>query len=143
MIMPVHTIDTIELMEARSSSRFNVIFPEYLSLNQTLIKKINRPSFTNGKWNDIRIDFYDIMYPKLTEFLFDCIKCRNIYMKDDIMLRPHIELQSLDPIGSIWENISIIVDDFIEINFGDYDKESNETPQPYMIIRPRDVIFIY
>jgi hypothetical protein len=36
-----------------------------------------------------------------------------------------------------------IVNDFVEINFGDYDKESDEMPQPYLIIRPKYVSLNY
>jgi hypothetical protein len=139
---------------ARDKCRFNVLFDERLGerlserfgekfeVKQRLIKKIQRPSYSNGRWNDIRIDFYDLYTQSITEFLFEVIEYMEAYKIEEKPLCIDIKLQSLDPVGAVSEEIIIKVDDF-DVNFGDYDKESINITEPYLIIKPLKVMLNY
>ena len=59
--------------ELKLKNRFLVEFPEQFNVQTWVVQKINKPKFTDGKWEDIRVDFIDPISPSTSQSLFNIV----------------------------------------------------------------------
>ena len=69
--------------EPKRNSRFAVYFPEVFNISPYSIEKIDKPKFYNGKWQDIRVDFVDIIPTSTSKGLLNLINFLLNDYKDD------------------------------------------------------------
>lgn len=62
--------------EPKRNNRFVVEFPNELNIKQWLVQKIGKPKFTNGKWENIKIDFIDPIGPSVSPTLFSLVNSK-------------------------------------------------------------------
>lgn len=118
--------------ELKYTNRFNVEFDEKIGIYSWLVQKCDAPKFTDGKWEDIKIEFIDPIGPSATNGLYNIVQLllNNQSIGD-------IKIQTLDPTGVIAEQWNIVIHEIKTINFGEYDYGNDECRRPYMIIKPK------
>ena len=125
--------------EPKMNNRFLVEFPEQFNLQQRSIQKINKPKFTNGKWENIKIEFIDPIAPSTSQSLFKIVEFLKTNVNDSKTLFS-IKIKSLDPTGVEVEEWVVNVKKVLTINFGELDYGDDKIQQPYLILKPLDCI---
>jgi hypothetical protein len=128
--------------EPKKNDRFLVEFPEQFNVQQWAIQKINKPKFTDGKWENIKIVFNDPITPSTSQSLFKIVEFLKINVNDSKILF-NIKIKSLDPTGVEVEEWVIDVEKVLTINFGEFDYSDNTMQQPYMVIKPLNCVLNY
>ena len=70
--------------ELKFANRFLVEFPEEFNIDSWCIQKISKPKFTDGKWENIRIEFIDIVSPSTSKNLFNNLNKYDFQIKISI-----------------------------------------------------------
>lgn len=135
-------MDKIVQYEPKRNNRFIVEFPEIFGIEKNSITKVNKPKFTDNKWEDIRVDFVDLIGPSTSQSLYKIIDFINKNDDDNKKLFGFI-IASLDPTGMVVETWRIDVEKVLTINFGELDYSDTETQKPYLIVRPLNCVLEY
>jgi hypothetical protein len=130
--------------ELKKTNRFLVEFPEQFNIETWAVQKINKPKYTNGVWEDIKIEFIDPIGPSTSQCLFEIVNFlkRNVNDSNDKKLFD-IKIKSLDPTGVDVEKWVVNVEKVLTINFGELDYDSDKTQQPCLILKPLNCILNY
>ena len=121
--------------EPKRNNRFIVIFPEQFNIESFVIQKINKPKFTDGKWENIKVDFIDPIGPSASQGLYKIINFLPEVNNENNELF-NVKIISLDPIGEEIEECLIYDGEILTINFGDLDYGNDDFQKPYIIIKP-------
>lgn len=128
--------------EPKRNNRFLVELPEQFNVQQWSIQKINKPKFTDGKWENIIIEFIDTIAPSTSQSLFKIVE----FLKTNVSVSKtlfSIKIKSLDPTGAEVEEWVVNVEKVLTINFGELDYGDDKIQQPYLILKPLDCILNY
>jgi len=125
--------------EPKMNNRFLVEFPEQFNFQRWSIQKTNKPKFTNGKWENIKIEFIDPIAPSTSQSLFKIVEFLKTNVNDSKTLFS-IKIKSLDPTGVEVEEWVVNVKKVLTINFGELDYGDDKIQQPYLILKPLDCI---
>jgi hypothetical protein len=128
--------------EPKRNNRFLVQFPEQFNVQQWSIKKINKPKFTDGKWEDIKIEFVDPIAPSTSQSLFKIVEFLKTNVNDSKILF-EIKIKSLDPTGVEVEEWVVNVEKVSTINFGELDYGDDKIQQPYLVLKPLNCVLNY
>lgn len=128
--------------EPKINSRFLVEFPEQFNVQQWSIQKINKPKFSDGKWENIKIEFIDPIVPSTSQSLFKIVEFLKTNVNDSKTLF-NIKIKSLDSAGVEVEEWVVNVEKILTINFGELDYDCDKIQQPYLILKPLDCILNY
>jgi hypothetical protein len=128
--------------EPKRNNRFLVEFPEQFNVQLWSIKKINKPKFTDGKWENIKVEFIDPIAPSTSQSLFKIVDFLKINVNDSKILF-NIKIKSLDPTGVGAEEWVIDVEKVLTINFGELDYGDDKIQQPYLILKPLNCVLEY
>jgi hypothetical protein len=128
--------------EPKRNNRFLVEFPEQFNVQQWSIQKINKPKFSDGKWENIKIEFIDPIAPSTSQSLFKIVEFLKTNVKDSKTLFD-IKIKSLDPTGVEVEEWIVNVEKVLTISFGELDYGDDKIQQPYLILKPLDCILNY
>ena len=128
--------------EPKRNNRFLVELPEQFNVQQWSIQKINKPKFTDGKWENIKIEFIDPIAPSTSQSLFKIVEFLKTNVNDSKTLFS-IKIKSLDPTGVEIEEWVVNVEKVLTINFGELDYGDDKMQQPYLILKPLDCILNY
>jgi hypothetical protein len=117
-------------------NRYLVEFPEEFQFVKWCVRNINKPKFTNGKWENIKIEFSDPIGPSTSQGLYRVVEflIKGKFLGDKGMF--DIKIQSLDPVGVIIDEWIITVEEILTIDFGDLDYQNSDILKPYLIIKP-------
>lgn len=137
----MNTIEAIQY-EPKRNNRFLVKFPEQFDVELCSILKINKPKFTDGQWENIRVDFVDLIGPSTSQSLFKIVNFLKTNDSDDKKLFD-VKIQSLDPTEEIIEEWVVYVEKVLTINFGELDYGSDEIQKPFLILKPLNCILNY
>jgi len=120
--------------EPKYNHRYLVKFPIEFNFPEYAFIKVNKPKFTNGKWEPIQLVFVDPIAPSTSQCLFALLE--SIKDKKEQKILFSFSIQSLDPCGTVIEDWKIHVGQEVSIDFGnlDYSDESIQTPK--MIVKP-------
>jgi len=123
--------------EPKVCDRFLVEFPEEFQFVQWSVRTINKPKFTNGEWENIKLEFTDPIGPSTSQSLYRVVEylIKKKNLGDDSMF--DIKNKSLDPVGVVIDEWIIKIKEILTINFGDLDYQNNDILKPYLIIKPR------
>lgn len=124
--------------EPKKNNRFLVEFPEQFDIKYWVVKKINNPKYTNGEWENIKIEFNDPIDPSTSKGLYSIINFLKINYGNDNKIF-EIKIKLLDPIGDEVE-VWVISGAILTINFGELDYSDNNILQPYLIFKPLNCI---
>lgn len=128
--------------EPKTNNRFLVEFPEQFNVRQWSTQKINKPKFSDGKWENIKIEFIDPIVPSTSQSLFKIVEFLKTNVNDKKILFD-IKIKSLDPTGVEVEEWVVNVEKVLTINFGELDYGDYKIQQPYLILKPLDCILNY
>jgi hypothetical protein len=128
--------------EPKRNNRFLVEFPEQFNVQQWSIQKINKPKFSDGKWENIKIEFIDPIAPSTSQSLFKIVEFLKTNVNDSKTLFD-IKIKSLDPTGVEVEEWIVNVEKVLTISFGELDYGDDKIQQPYLILKPLDCILNY
>jgi hypothetical protein len=128
--------------EPKRNNRFLVEFPEQFNVQLWSIKKINKPKFTDGKWEDIKIEFVDPIAPSTSQSLFGIVNFLKTNNSNDKNLFD-VKIKSLDPTGVEVEEWVVNVEKVLTINFGELDYGDDKIQQPYLILKPLNCVLEY
>lgn len=137
-------MDTIKptWCEPKKNNRFLVEFPEEFDIKSWSIEKINKPKYTDDKWENIRVDFIDPIGPSTSQRLFEIVNFLKKNNGGDKNLF-EVNIKSLDQKGVVVEEWVIYVEKVIAINFGDLEYSSYEIQKPFLILKPLYCILKY
>jgi hypothetical protein len=128
--------------EPKRNNRFLVEFPEQFNIELWAVQKINKPKFTDGKWEDIKIEFIDPIGPSTSQSLFGIVNFLKTNNSNDKKLFD-VKIKSLDPTGVEVEEWVVEVEKVLTINFGELDYADDKIQQPYLILKPLNCILKY
>lgn len=116
--------------EPKASNRFLVEFPEEFNIDSWCVRKISKPKFANGEWENIRIEFIDIISPSTSQTLFNSLNSCDFPIK----------IITLDPIGNSVEEWVIQVEKILTIDFGELDYTNEEIQKIFLLVKPINCI---
>jgi len=128
--------------EPKRNNRFLVEFPEQFNIESWVVQKINKPKYTNGVWEDIKIEFIDPIGPSTSQSLFGIVNFLKTNNSNDKKLFD-VKIKSLDPTNIEVEEWIINVEKILTINFGDFNCNDNEIQQPYLVLKPLNCVLKY
>jgi hypothetical protein len=127
-------------LEPKQKHRFIVTFPEDFNLAEWRVREITPPSFSND-WDDMVITFIDPISPSTSDILYKLVeRIRNRSINENDLRNFIITLQTLDPIGDVVGTWTIVVDDILNISFGDYGYGFDGLLNPKMSLKIKDCI---
>lgn len=129
-------------LEPKKNNRFIVHFPSEFDIHEWSVQKINKPKFINGGWDNIRIDFIDMISPSVSKSLFKIIDIISNKTNDSKTLF-EFKFNSLDPVGCIIDEWIISVESILTINFGELDYSDDGNQKPYLIVKPLSCVYIF
>lgn len=128
--------------EPRRNNRFMVEFPHLFDIPSFTVQKINKPKlvFKNNtyEWNNISIEFIDLIGPSTSNGLFRMIE----FCKDHQILmdnqRPlfNFTITDLDPTGVNVGSWLIEVREISSVDFGDCEYDSRDIQTCKLVIKP-------
>jgi hypothetical protein len=123
--------------EPKYCNKYLVEFPEEFQFVRWCVTNINKPKFTNGEWENIKLEFTDPIGPSTSQSLYRVVEylIKKKNSGDNSMF--DIKIQSLDPTGVVIDEWIIKIKEILTINFGDLDYQNNDILKPYLIIKPR------
>ena len=123
-------------LEPKNNNGFAVEFPEEFRIESFAVQKINKPKFSNDEWENIKIEFIDVVEPSTSAGLYLIVEFLQKNVSNDSKILFDIKIQSTDPVGSPVEEWVVSVAEVITIDFGDLDYDSKDIQRPYMIVKP-------
>jgi len=128
----------ITQLEPQIINRFLIEFPEEFNIKSWHVLRVNKPKFTDGKWENIKFIFNEPIGSSASIGLISIINYLNINKNKN--LKFEIKLQSLDPVGLVIEEWIIKVKNVLTIDFGELDYEDNGFQYPNLVVEPLDCI---
>jgi hypothetical protein len=128
--------------EPKRNNIFLVEFPEQFNIESWAVQKINKPKYTNGEWEDIKIEFIDPIRPSTSQSLFGIVNFLKTNDSNDKKLFD-VKIKSLDPTGVDIEEWVVSVEKVLTINFGELDYGDDKMQQPYLILKPFACVLKY
>jgi len=128
--------------EAKRNNRFVVDFQGLFNIQNWSVTKINKPKFTNGEWENIRIDFIDPIAPSTSQCLFKIVNFLKTNLNDSEILF-NIKIKSLDSTGAEVEEWIIDIEEVLSVNFGDLNYGDDNSQQPYLVLKPLNCNLTY
>jgi hypothetical protein len=128
--------------EAKRNNRFVVDFQGLFNIQNWSVTKINKPKFTNGEWENIRIDFIDPIAPSTSQCLFKIVNFLKTNLNDSEILF-NIKIKSLDSTGAEVEEWIIDIEEVLSVNFGDLNYGDDNRQQPYLVLKPLNCNLTY
>jgi hypothetical protein len=129
--------------EPKRNNLFLVEFPKQFNLKSWTIQKINKPNYTNNKWENIKIEFIDtIAAPSASQSLFKIVEFLKTNENDSKILF-EIKINSLDPTGVAIDEWVVYVKNVPTINFGELDYSNDELQTPFLIVEPLNCVLKY
>jgi len=125
--------------ELKTNNRFLVEFPSRFNVQQLTVQKINKPKFTDGKWENIKIEFIDPIAPSTSQSLFKIVE----FLKTDVNNSKTLfvfRIKALDAMGLEIEEWVVDVEKVLTINFGEFDYGDDRIQQPYIILKPLNCV---
>jgi hypothetical protein len=125
--------------ELKTNNRFLVEFPSRFNVQQLTVQKINKPKFTDGKWENIKIEFIDPIVPSTSQSLFKIVE----FLKTDVNNSKTLfvfRIKALDAIGVEIEEWVVDVEKVLTINFGEFDYSDDKIQQPHIILKPLNCV---
>jgi hypothetical protein len=125
--------------ELKTNNRFLVEFPSRFNVQQLTVQKINKPKFTDGKWENIKIEFIDPIVPSTSQSLFKIVE----FLKTDVNNSKTLfvfRIKALDAIGVEVEEWIVEVEKVLTINFGEFDYGDDTIQQPHIILKPLNCV---
>jgi hypothetical protein len=125
--------------ELKTNNRFLVEFPSRFNVQQLTVQKINKPKFTDGKWENIKIEFIDPIVPSTSQSLFKIVE----FLKTDVNNSKTLfvfRIKVLDAIGVEIEEWVVDVEKVLTINFGEFDYSDDKIQQPHIILKPLNCV---
>jgi hypothetical protein len=125
--------------ELKTNNRFLVEFPEQFGVQHLFIQKINKPKFTDGEWENIKIEFIDPIEPSISQSLFKIVE----FLKTDVNNSKTLfvfRIKALDAIGIEIEEWVVDVEKVLTINFGEFDYGDDRIQQPHIILKPLNCV---
>ena len=128
--------------EPKRNNRFLVEFPKQFNIQQWSIQKINKPKFTGGNWENIKIEFVDPIGPSTSQGLFQIVEfLKN--NKNESKCLFEIKIKSLDPTGVEVEEWVVYIGEILTINFGELDYGDDKIQQPFLVAKPLNCLLKY
>ena len=118
-------------MEFKQEKNFKVIFPIELGIPSESVCDIDAPKFKDGEWQDMKINFYDLVAQSPIHGLMEIIK-----LSKKKRFTMGIVIQELDRGGNVLAHFNVITKQVKEINFGTFDYSSFDVQKPYIIFVP-------
>lgn len=128
--------------EPKMNNKFLVEFPEEFNVQPWSVQKTNKPKFTDGKWEDIKIEFTDPIAPSTSQSLFNIVYFLKTNVTDSKTLFS-IKIKQLDPTDVVIEEWIVNVEKVLTINFGELDYDDDKMQKPFLILTPLDCILNY
>jgi len=128
--------------QPKRNDRFLVEFPKQFNIESWTVQKINKPKYTNGGWEDIKIVFIDPIGPSTSQSLFGIVNFLKTNDNNDKKLFD-VKIKSLDPTGVEVEEWVVGVEKVLTINFGELDYGDDNIQQPYLILKPLNCVLKY
>lgn len=128
--------------EPKKATRFVVEFPEEFKIPTYCVQKIEKPEIVFGKWQDIEIEFIDLIEPSTSEAIYNVynkfkdIKCD--YKNPKEIFR--FKILALDPVGIVVETWTITVEEIPSVDFGDNNYGTDDIAKIKMVVRVLDCI---
>ena len=116
--------------EIKVTNRYLVEFPKEFNIDSWCIQKISKPKFTDGKWENIRMEFIDIISPSISKTLFNNLN------KCDFQ----IKIISLDQTMKSIEEWVIQVEKILTVDFGELNYNNQEIQKIFLIVKPVNCI---
>ena len=129
-------------IEPKKVNRFIVDFPEKFEIEPWTVQKIDKPNFTENKWENIRVDFIDPIGPSASKGLYKIIKFLEENKNSNNKMFD-IFIKSLDPTGVVVEEWVVSVQDVLTINFGKLDYGNDDIQKPFLILQPLNCFLNY
>jgi len=126
-------------IELKRINSFLVEFPEIFSIPINSIEKINQPKFNNGKWENIRIDFINMVRLSTSKGLFNIVNFLNTNKSADKNLF-EVKIKLLDKTHQEVEEWIIYVEKVLLINFGELDYNCNDIQKSFIILKPSNCV---
>jgi hypothetical protein len=125
-------------MEPKRYNRFKVEFPELFRIPPYFIQSAKKPSWVNGKWQNMDITLIDPIGPSMTEAVMDLIEYCDL-MKGGLFSKKPIfsySIIALDATGVEVEKWIIDVKELLSVDFGDYSYGSGEIQKISIWFKP-------
>ncbi len=123
--------------ELKTTNNFVVELPEQFDIKSWTVVSSNKPKFTNGEWEDIKIVFNDYLACSTSQGLFNMV---NFLKTSTGKNKFQIKLKSLDPTGVVVEQWVINVKNVLTINFGELDHRTSSYQKLTLIVKPLNCI---
>jgi hypothetical protein len=118
--------------EPKKNNRCIVKFPSKYNIQEYVITEINKPKFINGKWDDFKIKFRNIISPSPEHGVYQMV---NELPLDGLLF--NFVIQDLDPTGVIVGEWVIGVSEVIYANFGLFSFDNYENQNIELVLRPK------
>lgn len=119
--------------ELARKNRFVVNFPDQFDIPSYLIQKVNKPVLLNGVWQNIVIDFIEVVgesvSPKLQRMASYC----NTHRTTPLF---HLHIVGLNNTGDSVEYWRIPVEELVCINYGNYDYGDDDIQTVTLTLKP-------
>ena len=126
-----------EFPEEKYSTNFSVEFPEKFNLPSCTIMEVNKPKYSNSKWESMEIEFIDPVKYSISKSLFKLIE---IIEECDGPKLFSFTIKIFDRTGSnVVEEWKIDVSGIEMIDFGDLNRKidiNDALIKPKLIIKP-------
>lgn len=125
--------------EAKVANRFVVEFPKELGIQEWTISGISNPHFVNNKWEDIRIQFIDVvgLMSPITA-LYKLTKMKKKWLSRKPLFTFNIKL--VDPTGVEIERWEISTKSIKEVDFGSLDYNYDKFIRLSLLLEPKDCV---
>jgi len=126
--------------EPKRESSFVVEFPKESSIEPWFVRSIDRPKLVDLKWQNIEIEFIDVIAPSTSEALYKFVLFLQTQTENKILFSFYIK--SIDPTGLEVEKWLINVAEVPLIDFGKYDYGDSKMQTCKMIVKPFSCIIV-
>ncbi len=124
-------------LEFKKVNRFTVEFPEDFGVKIWSVTSSDKPRFSDGEWENIKVTFHDFIEPSTSQALFRVVK----FLKTNKdVVKFEFKINSLDPTGVVVEQWVIRVKNVLTINFGELDYKNDSFQELTLILKPLDCI---
>ena len=121
----------------KTVNRFAVEFPEEFGIKLWSVTSSDKPRFSNGEWENIKVTFHDFIEPSTSQALFRVV---NFLKTNKDVVKFEFKINSLDPTGVVVEQWVIRVKNVLTINFGELDYKNDSFQELTLILKPLDCV---
>lgn len=123
--------------EPKMQNRFIVQFPEEFGIPSYIVSSVNKPKFANGKWENIKIEFIDVINSITSRGLYKIVN-RVTFRPPDSQIKElfTIKISTLDAIGTSIEDWEVSIGKILKIDFGELNYDSDEVQRQSLLLEP-------